>query len=249
MGRIPRLKRIHCIGTLLLELLHNFGGSLAPFVQSVVVSYTIKELDFPTNEIIATLVDFFYVRMAGVNDSKHSSDYLLLAVRVHLWVAEDGNNVSHLGGECNSIVGGTLDGRFGVVGAAEGDGNAHGNAIGGTELLKRLKIGRGRLNVLVFRQIEWINENGVEMQHLEQSALPHESPEGGGPPLANDLEPVEVQVGDQHLGQAFRLLRFGSLEVLRNMKVDHLVAIGVGQTRRTNLRRPLQNPVHLQPTK
>mmetsp|Transcript_30218 Transcript_30218/g.54722 ORF Transcript_30218/g.54722 Transcript_30218/m.54722 type:complete len:378 (-) Transcript_30218:743-1876(-) len=249
MRRIPRLERIHRIRTLLLKFVHNLGGSLAPLVQPVIVPNTIEELHLAADEVVAPLVHLFDVGMAGVDDAEHAGDDFLLAVGVDFGVAEDGDDVSHLGGQCHGVLGGVFDGRLGVLGTTEGDGNAHGNAIGGTELFERLEVGGARLYILILRQIEGIDQDGIEMQYLQQGSLPHESLEGGGPPLANDLEPVQVQIGDQYLGQSLRLQFFGSLQMLRHVQIDHLIAIRIWQPRRSQFGRPLQYPIHLQPPK
>mmetsp|Transcript_697 Transcript_697/g.1606 ORF Transcript_697/g.1606 Transcript_697/m.1606 type:complete len:222 (-) Transcript_697:361-1026(-) len=187
--------------------------------------------------------------MAGIDRAEHPRDDLLLAVGIDLRIAQYGHDVSHLGGKRDGIIGGGLDEVPGVGRAAQRDGNAHRHAIGGTELLERLKVRRARLHVHVVRQVERVHEDGIEVQHLQERALPHESLEGGGPALADDLEPVQVEVGDQDLRQPLRLGPALGLEMLRHVQVDHLVPIGVRQSRRTELRRPLQNAVHLQPPK
>ena len=54
-------------------------------------------------------------------------------------------------------------------------------------------------------------------------------------------------MADEDLWQGHRLLHPRGPEVLRHVQVDDLVAVGVRQPGRAELRRPLEYPVHLQP--
>mmetsp|Transcript_1419 Transcript_1419/g.4125 ORF Transcript_1419/g.4125 Transcript_1419/m.4125 type:complete len:381 (-) Transcript_1419:1544-2686(-) len=114
VGGIPRLEGIHGIGTLGLELLRQLLGGLAPLVQTIVVADAVQQLNFATDQVIAAAVNVLDVRMTGVNDAKHTGDDLLLAVVVHLRIAEDGNGLSHLRNEGDGALLGALNGRLGV---------------------------------------------------------------------------------------------------------------------------------------
>ena len=78
---------------------------------------------------------------------------------------------------------------------------------------------------VVTREVERIDEDGIEVQDLEEGSLPHESLQGGRPPLPDGLEPVEVEVSDKDLRQGHRLLHPCGPEVLRHVQVDDLVAV------------------------
>mmetsp|Transcript_3943 Transcript_3943/g.8698 ORF Transcript_3943/g.8698 Transcript_3943/m.8698 type:complete len:753 (+) Transcript_3943:855-3113(+) len=246
VGRISRLESVHGIGALFLELIHDFSGSLTPLIKSIVVADAIEELDLSSNEVVSALVDLLDVRVTRIDDTEHSGDNLFLAVGVNFGVSEDGDDVAHLGGQCNSVLSRRLNGRLGILGTTEGDRNTHGNAIGGTMGLKIGKVGRASVNALILCQVERINKDGIEMQHFQKGSLPHESLEGSGPSLSDHLKPVEIQIGDEHLRQALGLLLSGSLQMFRHVQVDHLISIGVGESRWGYLRRTLQNTIHLQ---
>mmetsp|Transcript_28426 Transcript_28426/g.59660 ORF Transcript_28426/g.59660 Transcript_28426/m.59660 type:complete len:725 (-) Transcript_28426:86-2260(-) len=246
MSGVPSLEGVDGICALVLELLHELLGSFAPLVQSVVVSNAIEEFDFPTDEVISAFVNFLDVGMSHVDDSKHAGDDFFLAVGVDFGVAENGHDVSHLGGERHGVVRRGFDGRFGVGGTGQGDGDGHGDAMGRAVGFEMLEVGGGRVDILVIGEVERIDEDGVEVKDFQQSSLAHESLERAGPAFANDLEPVQVQIGDEYFGEGFRLGHLGLPLIGGNVQINLLVAVGVGQSGRSQLGCPFQNAIHLQ---
>ena len=73
--------------------------------------------------------------------------------------------------------------------------DAHRLPIGGTELVEGLEVGLRGVYVAVPREDKRIHEDGIEVQDLEEGSLPHESLQGGCPPLPDGLETVQVSTG------------------------------------------------------
>ena len=84
------------------------------------------------------------------------------------------------------------------------------------------------------------------MNRLEKGTLPHEALEGCGPALADDLKPVQIDVGNEDLGQSLRLGHALGPELGGNVQIDHLIAVGVGKAGRADLGRTLQDAILLE---
>lgn len=114
VGGISRLEGIHGIGTLGLELLGKLLSSLTPLVQAIIVTDAVQELDFTTDEVISAAGNVLDIGMTGINDTKHTSNNLLLAVVVNFGVAKDCNGLSHLRNEGDGALLGALNSSLGV---------------------------------------------------------------------------------------------------------------------------------------
>ena len=242
---VARLEGVHGIRPLGLELVHKLRGGLAPLIQAIIVADAIEQLHLPADQPVPARVDVLNVRMAVVDGAEHARHDLLLAVGVHLRTAQNGHGVPHLGHQRHGARIGIVDRLLGVVGTGQGDGDAHADALGGLLLGKAAEIGRLLVDPRIAGQIVRIDEEGVEVQRLQQCALAHESRQRGGPALADDLEPVQIDVGDAHLGQRLGLGAALRPQMMGNVPVDPQIAIGVGQRGR-KLRRALQHAVPLE---
>ena len=62
-------------------------------------------------------------------------------------------------------------------------------------MVEGLEVGLRGVYVAVPRKDKRIDEDGIEVQDLEEGSLPHESLQGGRPPLPDGLETVQVSAG------------------------------------------------------
>lgn len=108
------------------------------------------------------------------------------------------------------------------------------------------KVGLSLMAEGIAGEVEGIDKDGVEVDRLEKGTLPHEALEGCGPALADDLKPVQINVGNKDLGQSLRLGRTLGLELGGNVQIDHLIAVGVGKAGRADLGRTLQDTILLE---
>ena len=246
VGGISRLESIHGIGTLGLKLLRQLLGSLTPLVQAIIVTDAVQQLDFTTDQVITAAGNVLDVGMAGINNAKHTRNNLLLAVVVHLRITEDGNGLSHLRDKGDGALLGTLNSSLGVGGAGQGDGDGHTDTLRGLTIGEVGKVGLSLMTKGIAGEVEGIDEDGVEVDRLEKGTLPHETLEGCGPALANDLKPIEIDVGNKDLGQSLRLGHALGLEPGGNMQIDHLITVGIGKAGRADLGRTLQDAILLE---
>mmetsp|Transcript_7292 Transcript_7292/g.11479 ORF Transcript_7292/g.11479 Transcript_7292/m.11479 type:complete len:454 (-) Transcript_7292:2075-3436(-) len=248
MCGVTSLERINSISTLFTKFIHEFTCCFTPLVQSIIVFDTIQQFNFTTDQIISTLVNFLNVGMAHINHTKHTCGNLFLPIGINFRVAQYSHNIPHLRRQRHSTVWRILNRRLGVLCTTQGNGNTHRYSIGGTEFLELFKVGSTRVHILIIRQVEWIDQNGIEMKHFQQSPLPHESLQGGSPTFTNHLQPIQVQISNENLWQSLRLCHPFLPQMSRNMQINLLIPIRIGQSRRCQLGRTLQNPIHLQPT-
>mmetsp|Transcript_17517 Transcript_17517/g.51107 ORF Transcript_17517/g.51107 Transcript_17517/m.51107 type:complete len:654 (-) Transcript_17517:1277-3238(-) len=249
VGGIAGLEGVHGIGALGGEFVAEFLGSLAPLVQSVVVFDPVQQFYLAADQIVAARVDMVDVGMVHVNDAKHAGDDFLLPIGVDFGIAENGDPFAHLGDQGDSALVRGFNVLLGEGGARQRDGDGHTHAAGGLTIRELSEIGLHFVTVGVAGQVEWIDQDGVEVESLEEGPFAHETAEGRRPSLANGLEPIEIDIGDEHLGQRGGLSLPLRLELLGNVKIHHQITVGVGQTGRTDLGGALQNPVPFQSPK
>mmetsp|Transcript_29035 Transcript_29035/g.43631 ORF Transcript_29035/g.43631 Transcript_29035/m.43631 type:complete len:319 (-) Transcript_29035:1243-2199(-) len=192
MSRVTCLECINSICTLFTKFIHEFTCRFAPLVQPIIVFDAIQQFNFTTNQIITTLVDFLNVGMTHINHTKHTSGNFFLTIGINFRIAQYSHNVPHLCRQCHSTVWRIVNRRLGILCTTQGNGNTHRYTIGGTELRKLFKVGSTRMRILIIRQIERIDQNGIEMKHFQQCPLPHESLQGGSPAFTNHLQPIQV---------------------------------------------------------
>mmetsp|Transcript_10344 Transcript_10344/g.17120 ORF Transcript_10344/g.17120 Transcript_10344/m.17120 type:complete len:378 (-) Transcript_10344:713-1846(-) len=249
MGWVTSLECIHGIGTFFTKFVHKFTCCFTPLVQTIIVFDTIQQFHFTTNQIVSTLVNFFDVGMAHINHTKHTCGNFFLTIGINFRIAQYSHNIPHLRSQRHSTVWRTVNRRLGILCTTQGNGNTHRYTIGGTEFLKLFKVGSTRVRILIIRQIEWIDQNGIEMKHFQQSPLPHKSLQGGSPTFTNHLQPIQIQISNKNLGQSLRLCHPFLPQMSWNMQINLLIPIRIRQSRRCQLGSTLQNPIHFQPTK
>ena len=168
VGGISCLEGIHSIGTLGLELLRQLLGGLAPLVQTIVVADAVQQLHFAADQVIAAAVNVLDVGMAGVDGAKHAGDDLLLAVVVHLRIAEDGNGLAHLRNEGDGALVRALNGRLGERGTGQGDGDRHADTLRGLTIGEVGKVGLRLVTEGIAGEVEGVDQDGVEVDGLEE---------------------------------------------------------------------------------
>ncbi len=81
-------------------------------------------------------------------------------------------------------------------------------------------------------EVVCVNEHRAEVERLDECALTHETAQRSSPPLADDLQPVHVDVSERHLGQRLGLGLLRRQRVGRRDEVDQLAAVRRGEARR-----------------
>mmetsp|Transcript_4473 Transcript_4473/g.12915 ORF Transcript_4473/g.12915 Transcript_4473/m.12915 type:complete len:775 (+) Transcript_4473:4268-6592(+) len=246
VGGVARLEGVHGIGALVLEFLHQLGGGLSPLVQAVVVSDSIEQLNLATNQVISTHVNVADVGMVRIDHTVHARHDFFLAILVDLDVSHNGDRVSHSRHQGNVTLAGGFDPPLGVVTNGEGDRNGHADTVAGTIFGKVVEIGLGLESELVSGNVERIDQDTVEVKGLQQSSFPHESLERGRPSLTNGLQPVQINVRDEHLRETLGFQRASRLFVGWNVQVYDFVTVGIGQARGCHLGCSHQDAIHLQ---
>mmetsp|Transcript_25483 Transcript_25483/g.37793 ORF Transcript_25483/g.37793 Transcript_25483/m.37793 type:complete len:233 (-) Transcript_25483:835-1533(-) len=84
------------------------------------------------------------------------------------------------------------------------------------------------------------------MNRFQQSPFPHESLERRSPPFSNHLKPIQINIGNQYLGERLSLLLPFNFQMIRNVQVDNFISVGVGKTGWRQFRRPLKDPITFQ---
>mmetsp|Transcript_12774 Transcript_12774/g.19307 ORF Transcript_12774/g.19307 Transcript_12774/m.19307 type:complete len:452 (+) Transcript_12774:1276-2631(+) len=241
---VSRLEGIHGIRTLGLELVHKLRGSLTPLIESIIVTNAIEQFNFTTNQPVATRVNILNVRMTIINDTKHTRDNLLLAVAVDFRIAKNGNRLSHLSHQSDGVHTGIFNRLLGKTSAGKSDRDAHADTLRRLLLGKVAKVRLFLVDHGVSSQIIRIDEDGVEMKRLQQSTFSHETGQRSSPAFTNHLKPVQINIGNAHLGQSLSLRTALLTQMSRNVTIDPQISIGIWQRRR-KLRGALQDTIPL----
>mmetsp|Transcript_10621 Transcript_10621/g.19827 ORF Transcript_10621/g.19827 Transcript_10621/m.19827 type:complete len:221 (+) Transcript_10621:1564-2226(+) len=217
MGWITCLKGIHGISALGLEFVHEFFCSLAPLIQSIIVTNPIQQLHLPSNEIVTSRVYVMNVGMFHVNDTKHTSDDFFLAIVIDFRITKNCNNLTHLRYQCHISLIGFLNTIPGKGCTRQCNGNTHTNPLRSLTFMEMTKVCTNFMTIGISSHIKRINENRIEMKSLQQRSLPHESLERTRPSLSNDLQPVQINIRKKHLGKCLCLCHPFTLKMCRYM--------------------------------
>mmetsp|Transcript_28112 Transcript_28112/g.89888 ORF Transcript_28112/g.89888 Transcript_28112/m.89888 type:complete len:1079 (+) Transcript_28112:175-3411(+) len=247
--RVARLEGVDDVGAHARELLHELLLSEAVLVQAVVVADAAQELHLAAEQPVAAVVDVLDIGVAAVDDAEAARHDLLLAVRVDLHVAQDGHGLAVLRHERDVLLAARLDQVLRVVRRRQHNGHGHAHAVARRHLGKVRKVRFLLVEVGVAGGVRRVNEDGVEVQRLQQRALAHEALERRRPALADGLQPVQVDVREQRLRQRLRLEAPRRQLVLRHVQVHDLAAIRRRQALDGGLRAlehalALQQPQH-----
>mmetsp|Transcript_1546 Transcript_1546/g.2635 ORF Transcript_1546/g.2635 Transcript_1546/m.2635 type:complete len:613 (+) Transcript_1546:858-2696(+) len=200
---VARLEGVNRVGAGVDEFLAQLGGGEAVLVESVVVLDRRKERDFSSDEVAATVHDDLDVRVVGVVAAEQPSDNLLLSVLVDFGVGQHGDGLAGWGDQGDRL--GAADDPLARLVDRKHHRHRHVDTVAHLELgAVVVEVGHLLVEALVAGQVELVDQQGVEVERLQQDALAHEALERRGPALADALHPLEVDVVEQHLGELGR---------------------------------------------
>mmetsp|Transcript_21797 Transcript_21797/g.31633 ORF Transcript_21797/g.31633 Transcript_21797/m.31633 type:complete len:236 (+) Transcript_21797:1042-1749(+) len=228
VGGVAGLESEHNIRSLPGKFRTKLLEGQSVLVQAIVVADALQKLNFSTNQVVTARVDVLDVGVAGVDHAEDAGHNLLLAVVVDLGVAQDSHGLPVLGHQGDGLLARLLNVLLRVRGTGQHDRHAHGHAgvwRGNQVVELSLLLVEGSISCGVVG----VDEDGVEVQGLEQRPLAHEALERGCPSLPNGLKPVEIDVGEADLGQGLGLPLPSCHQVPWHLQVHHLVTIGHGQ--------------------
>ena len=222
--RVARLEGVDDVGALASERRLELVDSEAVLVKAVVVLDAAEQLDLAAEAVrLARREHVLDVRVVVVVRAPSAVDDLARAVLVQLGRAQDGKRLAGGAGERHR--GGLADLAAREVGDRQDDRHRHRDALLGE--LGLHPVGGLPLEVpLHARVVVRVREHRVEPELLDEVALAHEALERRRPPLADHLQPVDVVVGQRHLGERRRLRELRRQLVGGHDQVDGHAAVG-----------------------
>mmetsp|Transcript_18880 Transcript_18880/g.38417 ORF Transcript_18880/g.38417 Transcript_18880/m.38417 type:complete len:218 (+) Transcript_18880:1831-2484(+) len=217
MCRVARLEGVDRVGLFRLERGAELIHGEAKLVEAIVVLYASEQLHLATDgEVLARRKQLLDVGVLVVLHAPRPHNELTNAQLVYLRRPKDRKGDARRVSECDGS--GTLDVPASEVRDGQNDRDRHRDALLRELVLHPL----GVLERILANagEVIHVDEHRVKVERLHERSLTHEALERRGPALCNHLQPVDVNVGEGHLGQHGCLCLLSSEMISRHDHVD-----------------------------